>query len=59
MSGTVVIVIAALVGWFALSVALALAIGRRLHQDAPRFAPTWIRPVSATTTRSRHRQPAA
>jgi hypothetical protein len=59
MSGTVVIVIAALLGWFVLSVALALAIGRRLHHNAPRVAPTWIRPMGATNTRSRDRRPAA
>lgn len=59
MSGTVVIVIAALLGWFAISVALALLIGRRLHQDAPAVTPTWIRPVRMTDFPQRDRRPAA
>jgi hypothetical protein len=59
MSGTVVIVIAALLGWCVLSLALALVLGRRLRQDAPRVTPTWIRPVSASASRQRDRRPAA
>jgi hypothetical protein len=60
MSGTVVIVIAALLVWCALSVALALLIGRRLRSDAPSVAPpTWIRPVSGADIRRRDRRPAA
>ena len=60
MSGTVVIVVAALLVWFALSVALALLIGRRLRSDAPSAAPpTWIRPVIRNEAPRRARRPAA
>jgi hypothetical protein len=59
MSGTVVIVIAALVGWCLISVALALLIGRRLRQDAPAVRPAWIRPVRMPDAQRRDRRPAA
>lgn len=59
MSGTVVIVIAALIGWFVLSLVLALLVGRRLSRTAPPVAPTWIRPVSITERPRRDRMPAA
>ncbi len=61
MSGTVVIVIAALLGWCALSVAIALLVGRRLGRDAPAVRPPWIRPVSGRMSdeRRRARRPAA
>ena len=59
MSGTVVIVIAALIGWFVLSVVLALMVGRRLGRTAPPVAPTWVRPVSIMERRRRDRRPAA
>lgn len=59
MSGIVVIVMAALLGWFVFSVALALLIGRRLHQHGPAIAPSWIRPVSAPDARQRKRRSAA
>jgi hypothetical protein len=59
MSGTVVIVIAALFGWCALSVALALVIGRRLRLDARPVGPTWIRPVQLADARQQDQRPAA
>jgi hypothetical protein len=59
MSGTVVIVLAAMIGWFVLSLALALVVGRRLSRTAPPAAPTWIRPVSITERRRQNRMPAA
>jgi hypothetical protein len=59
MSGTVVIVIAALIGWCLLSVALALFVGRRLRTTAPPVVPTWVRPVDIRYARRRDRMPAA
>jgi hypothetical protein len=59
MSGMVVIVIAALLGWFVLSVALALAVGRRLGRSAAPVAPTWIRPVHLAEDRQWDRRSAA
>ena len=59
MSGTVVIVVAALFGWCMLSVVLALLVGRRLRQTEPPALPTWVRPVEITAARRRDRMPAA
>jgi hypothetical protein len=60
MSGTVVIVIAALIGWFVLSLFLALMVGRRLGRTAPPpVTPAWIPPVSIAERRRRDQMPAA
>ena len=59
MSGTVVIVIAALIGWFVLSLVLALVVGRRLGRAAPPVPTARIRPVSMAERRRRDRLPAA
>jgi hypothetical protein len=58
MSGTVVIVIAALLGWFVLSAALALAVGRRLR-SAPQVPPPRMQPASMPDSGRRDRLPAA
>ncbi len=59
MSGTVVIVIAALIGWFVISAVVALLLGRRLRRSAPAVIPTWVRPVSISSERRRDRRTAA
>ena len=59
MSGIVVIVIAALLGWCLVSGALALLVGRRLRRAAPPVVHTWIRPVRIADEQRRDRRPAA
>jgi hypothetical protein len=59
MSGVVVIVIAALLGWCLVSVAVAVLVGRRLGRSDPGMAATRIPPVDVQDTRARDRRSAA
>jgi hypothetical protein len=60
MSGTVLIVLAALFGWCVLSVVLALFVGRRLGAASAsmRRRPPAFRPLRSES-RSKERRPAA
>jgi hypothetical protein len=59
MSGTVVIVIAALLGWCVISVVLALLVGRRLRGGGPQITSGWTRPAKTKERQRQDRMPAA